>query len=140
MPPEFEIAGSDTLNVPASRMVGRAWLDHLATGMLPSRVKVVKAFFEPAARTVWHKHARGQIIHVVDGVLLVQERDNPPQAFVAGQTATCTPDVWHWHGADADHFLTQIAVIETQDDGEDATWGEQVDEDDYQSALASLRS
>jgi quercetin dioxygenase-like cupin family protein len=132
----FEIAGSDTLDVPAVRMTGRAWVDHLASGREPSRVRLVRAFFEPGARTVWHRHWRGQIIHVTDGVLIVQQRGQDAVAVGPGESSVCPPGEWHWHGAGPDRFLSHLAVIEPEDDGQDAEWGEPVSDAVYAECVA----
>lgn len=132
----FRIAGPDTSGVPRERITGRAWIDHLADAHPPSRVQLVKAFFEPGARTVWHRHWRGQIVHVTDGTMIVQQAGGVPVALAVGESLACPPGEWHWHGADAAHFLTQIAVIEVDEDGQDADWGDPVPNELYQPSAA----
>lgn len=133
----FQIIGPDTRDVPQERMTGRSWIDHLVSGLAPSRVRMAKAFFEPGARTVWHRHWRGQVVHVTDGTMIIQQCGQAPAALTAGESMACPPGEWHWHGADTSHFLTQIAVIEVDQDGQDADWGEPVPEELYRSSVAT---
>ncbi|MFZ4896386.1 cupin domain-containing protein [Plantibacter sp. Mn2098] len=133
----FELRKAETLHVPAERMIVRAWIELLGAGIALSRVRLVKAYLEPGARTVWHCHHRGQTIHVTDGVLLTQERGTAPERFTAGQTSVCAPGVWHWHGADDTHLLAHIAVIEEEDDGGEGTGAEPVTQEKYAAALRS---
>jgi quercetin dioxygenase-like cupin family protein len=136
----FKLAGDDTLVVPPSRLSGRGWADHLATGMAPSRMKLAKVYLTPGSHTSWHRHPRGQLLHVLTGNLIVQERDQPPRLYLTGETAVCTPDVEHWHGADPRHFTIQLAVVEADERNEDAVWGEMVTREEYAAALEAAFS
>jgi quercetin dioxygenase-like cupin family protein len=134
------ISADRTVRVPAEISVGRGWVDHIATGIPPSRVRMIKAYFEPGSRTSWHRHWNGQILHVTDGHLVVQERGSPAIAIGPGGSVSCTPDVWHWHGSDADHMLVVVAVVELDDNGHEAEWGEPVTDEEYAQALRSTFS
>ncbi|MFJ2262203.1 cupin domain-containing protein [Streptomyces sp. NPDC087844] len=50
------------------------------------RVDPVLVRFTPGARTNWHSHARGQVLHVTDGVGLVGTRDGRVVRTSAGET------------------------------------------------------
>jgi quercetin dioxygenase-like cupin family protein len=43
---------------------GDVWIDVIARGEEPSRVRVNVVRFGPVARNAWHAHADGQTIHV----------------------------------------------------------------------------
>jgi quercetin dioxygenase-like cupin family protein len=43
---------------------GDVWLDVIANGEEPSRVRVNVVRFAPGARNAWHAHAVGQTVHV----------------------------------------------------------------------------
>ena len=57
-----------TAKAPSETFTGDAWIDVIARGEEPSRVRVNVVRFAPGARNAWHAHAVGQTVHVVDGV------------------------------------------------------------------------
>lgn len=77
------------------------------------------------------------MVHVIDGIMIIQQRGQAPVALTAGESMACPPGEWHWHGSDPTYFFTQIAVIEVDQDGQDADWGEPVAEEHYRSSAAT---
>ncbi len=59
---------------PAATFTGDVYIDAIARGEEPSRIRVNAVRFTPGARTAWHSHARGQTLYVTDGKGLVQAR------------------------------------------------------------------
>jgi quercetin dioxygenase-like cupin family protein len=57
-----------TTKGPADRFIGDVWIDSLASGDPPSRMRVSVVRFAPGARNAWHVHAVGQTIHVTEGI------------------------------------------------------------------------
>ena len=58
-----------TAKGPAEWFTGDVWIDGIARGEEPSRVRVSAVRFTPSARTAWHSHAVGQVNwgdHVTD--------------------------------------------------------------------------
>ena len=47
---------------------------------------VAKVRFAPGSRTAWHSHARGQTLHVTQGIAWVQSRGGGTVELHAGQT------------------------------------------------------
>jgi quercetin dioxygenase-like cupin family protein len=47
------------------------------------------------------------------------------------------PGELHWHGAGANRFMTHLAMLEVDDDGSPATWGEHVTDEEYAAAPAA---
>jgi hypothetical protein len=47
----------------AEMFTGDVWLDVIAKGDEPSRIRVNIVRFSPGARTAWHAHAIGQTVH-----------------------------------------------------------------------------
>lgn len=83
---------------------------------------------------MWHSHAVGQYLHVVEGPALLQERGGDVVELCAGQTAYTDPGVEHWHGATPEQFMVHLSVTESP--GPDAglpetTWGEHVSDEEY---------
>ena len=66
-----------TAKGPAEWFTGDVFIDAIARGEEPSRVRVSAVRFTPAARTAWHAHAIGQTLYVTDGKGLVQSRGGP---------------------------------------------------------------
>ena len=57
----------------ADYFTGSVWVDEIAVGAEPSRVRLYRVSFEPGARTAWHTHPLGQVLHVLTGSGLVQK-------------------------------------------------------------------
>ena len=83
---------------PADWFTGQVWMDELAT--LPgTAVRALRVTFSPGARTAWHAHPGGQVLHVVDGVGRVHSAGGPVRQLRAGDTVVAGPGEQHWHGA-----------------------------------------
>jgi len=88
--------------------------------------------FAPGAHTAWHRHARGQTLHVLSGVALVQSRGQAVVRVLPGQTVYCPPGEEHWHGATPADFMVHLAMSENADDAAaSTTWLEHVTDDEY---------
>jgi quercetin dioxygenase-like cupin family protein len=118
---------------PAEWFTGDVWIDAIARGEGPSRVRVNAVRFTPGARTAWHCHALGQTLYVTDGVGRVQSRDADIVAIRAGDVIVTPADEWHWHGAAPDHFMTHLSITEAvlDDQGPETSWGEHVSDAEY---------
>lgn len=117
---------------PAAWFTGEVWLDAIDPGApLPSRMRALSVHFNPGARTAWHTHPFGQVLHVVEGVGRVQSRGGPVEQIRAGDTIRFEPDEEHWHGAAPATFMTHLALQEADDEGVPAYWGEQVSDEEY---------
>ena len=120
---------------PADMFTGDVWLDVIARGEEPSRLRVNAVHFAPGARTAWHTHAAGQTLHVTEGVGLVQSRGGDLVVMKPGDTVYTLPGEWHWHGAAPEHFMTHLAMWETVGEGQgpETTWGEHVSDEEYRA-------
>ncbi len=114
----------------ADWFTGAVWVDEIATPPEPARVRVVSVHFAPGARTAWHTHPLGQILHITEGEGLVQRRGAPPEAVRAGDTVEFGPGEEHWHGAGPATFMTHLAVHEVTDAGH-VRWGAHVTDEEY---------
>ena len=101
-------------------------MDQLAAPSEQTRLSMLRVHFSPGARTSWHKHPSGQILHVADGMGRIQARGEEVQTLRAGDTAVSLAGEWHWHGAASDAMMTMISVQGTDDDGAVVHWGEPV--------------
>jgi quercetin dioxygenase-like cupin family protein len=116
---------------PADWFTGTAYIDGLAPADMPSRLRAYRVHFTPAARTAWHTHPNGQLLHITDGVGRVQSRGGPVEQVVAGDTVRIEPGEEHWHGAAPSNFMTHIAFQLADEDGRDASWGDPVTDAEY---------
>ncbi len=121
----------DTAQGPAERFTGTVWIDQIAVASSPSRLRSNSVHFAPGARTAWHQHPYGQILHVTEGIGRVQERGGPVLEVRPGDTILTQPGEWHWHGAAPGNFMTHIGMHEAEDDGSDANWGDHVLDSEY---------
>jgi quercetin dioxygenase-like cupin family protein len=121
-----------TAKGPAERFTGDVWLDVIARGEEPSRVRVNAVHFSPGARTAWHSHARGQTLYVIEGRGLVQSRGGEITEINSGNMVVTPPDEVHWHGAAPEHFMAHLSITEGVDEGMVETdWRELVTDEEY---------
>jgi quercetin dioxygenase-like cupin family protein len=118
---------------PAEWFTGDVWIDGIARGEEPSRVRVSAVRFAPSARTAWHSHAVGQTLYVTEGRGLVQSRGGDLVGIRPGDIIWTPADEWHWHGAAPDHFMSHLSITEAApgDERPDADWAEHVTDEEY---------
>ena len=116
---------------PEKWFTGTVWIDEVITGALPSKLKVNRVSFEPAARTAWHTHPVGQALHVTHGVGLVQLKGEPIQQIQSGDSVWIEANELHWHGAAPGHTMVHLAMQEADDQGVDVVWLEHVTDAEY---------
>jgi quercetin dioxygenase-like cupin family protein len=87
--------------------------------------------FTPGARTAWHTHPNGQTIYVTEGVGRVSRRGGQVEVVRPGDRVFFEPGEDHWHGASPTRFMTHLSLVEVDADGNSATWGEHVSDDQY---------
>jgi quercetin dioxygenase-like cupin family protein len=116
---------------PADWFTGTVWIDPIVLGEEPSRMRANRVSFEPAARTAWHTHPVGQTLHVLTGFGLVQLQGQPIQEIHPGDTVVIAPNERHWHGAAASSTMVHLALQETDAQGIDVVWMEQVTDAEY---------
>src|SRR5256886_6406467 len=123
-----------TTNPPPEWFTGRAYIDQITPPDGASRLRTFRVHFTPGARTAWHTHPHGQVLHVTDGVGRVQRRGGPVEQLHVGDTVRIEPGEEHWHGAGASHFMTHLAIHEAGEDGVDADWGDHVSDEEYDAS------
>jgi quercetin dioxygenase-like cupin family protein len=118
---------------PADWFSGDVWIDPIARGEEPSRIRVSAVRFTPGARTAWHSHVLGQTLYVTEGAGLAQCRGGEIVKIRPGDVVYTPPDEWHWHGAAPEHFMTHISMTEGIPSGDkpETDWGSQVTDAEY---------
>ena len=121
----------ETVAGPIDWFTGSVYIDAVAAPSGASRVSVSNVHFTPGARTHWHTHPNGQSIWVTEGVGFCQRRGGPVEVIRPGDRVFFEPGEDHWHGALPTRFMTHIAIVEVDDEGIPATWGDAVSDEDY---------
>ena len=116
---------------PADWFTGTVFLDPVAEPSGHSRVSASSVHFTPGARTAWHTHPNGQTIWVTEGVGLCQSRGGPVEVIRPGDRVFFEPGEEHWHGAAATRFMTHIAILQVDAEGNNATWLDHVTDEEY---------
>jgi 4-carboxymuconolactone decarboxylase len=93
----------------------------------PGALRISHRWFEPGARSAWHRHVDGQLLFVEKGRARVQKRGAPLRELGVGDSDYTSPNVDHWHGATPDQELYQVAV----GFGEATDWLEKVSDEQY---------
>jgi quercetin dioxygenase-like cupin family protein len=120
---------------PEQLFSGDVWIDTIATGQEPSRIRVNIVRFAPSARTAWHSHALGQTLYVTEGAGLVQSRGEEITQIRPGDVVYTPADEWHWHGATPDDFMAHISMTEGVGESQkpESSWGDQVTDAEYKA-------
>src|SRR3984885_1614442 len=115
-----------TVKGPAEMFTGDVWIDSVAQGEEPSRVRVNLVRFTPGARTAWHSHDGGQTLYVTEGVGRVQARGQDIVELRPGDVVFAPDGEEHWHGASPVDFMTHLSMTEGG-----PHWGSHVTEAEY---------
>lgn len=91
--------------------------------------RFASVFFGPGARTYWHWHEHGQLLHVLTGRGWVCTRGEAAQLLYPGDVVWVPPGEQHWHGAGPDSVMCHLAVSLGT-----TNWLEEVTAADYRTA------
>jgi quercetin dioxygenase-like cupin family protein len=108
----------------SATFTGRVWADPVLAA--EDGVTVNAVFFEPGARTHWHSHDVGQVLHVTHGEGWVQVRGGDGTMITAGDVVHIGPGEEHWHGAAPTSYVLHVAVSLGGHE-----WLEPVSDEDY---------
>jgi quercetin dioxygenase-like cupin family protein len=126
--------GLDTAAGREDWFTGSVYIDTVAAPSAGSRLSASSVHFTPHARTAWHMHPNGQTIWVLEGVGLAQRRGGPIEVIRPGDRVFFEPGEDHWHGAAPNRFMTHIAMLEVDAEGNPAIWGDHVSDEEYAAA------
>ena len=127
----------ETMAGPSDRFTGAVYIDAVAAPSNGSRLNASRVHFTPGARTAWHTHPNGQTIYVTEGLGLAQRRGGAIELIRPGDRVFFEPGEEHWHGAAPDRFMTHLAMLDVDDDGNAAAWGDHVTDEEYGAAPTS---
>ncbi len=131
---QFTRSAGQSATGPADWFTGTVFIDSIRNPDEHSAVGCAHVRFTPGARTAWHTHPKGQTLYVTDGIGYVATRSNGVQEIRPGDVVYIEPDEEHWHGAAPGRFMTHLAMLEVDDEGNPATWGDHVSEEEYGAA------
>jgi quercetin dioxygenase-like cupin family protein len=126
----------ETRRGPSEWFTGEVYIDAVAAPSDASPLSASSVHFTPGARTAWHTHPNGQTIWVTEGIGLAQRRGGPVEVIRPGDRVFFEPGEDHGHGAAPTRFMTHLALVEVDDEGHPATWGERVTDEEYGAAPA----
>jgi quercetin dioxygenase-like cupin family protein len=129
--------GLETGRGPSDWFTGTVYIDTVASPSAGSRLSASSVHFTPGARTAWHTHPNGQTIWVTEGMGLAQRRGGPVEVIRPGDRVFFEPGEDHWHGATSNRFMTHLALLDVDDEGGVAAWGDHVTDAEYDAANAT---
>jgi quercetin dioxygenase-like cupin family protein len=126
-----------TVKTPAQNFTGDVYLNPIFGGDGTSRLVVALVRFTPGARTNWHSHANGQLLHCTDGIGLVATRDGTTIRIRPGDSVWTPAGEEHWHGGTADNMMCHYAILDETPAADATTWLEPVTDEQYAAAQAT---
>lgn len=117
---------------PTTNFTGNAWNTALVGDDSTYNTVIGNVYFEPGARSNWHRHPSGQILIITDGVGYHQIRGQSRQTIKKGDVVRCPPNAEHWHGASPDTGMLQMYILPKTENGI-VTWLEAVTDEEYTS-------
>jgi quercetin dioxygenase-like cupin family protein len=134
------VARPPTAKGPAATFTGDVWVDGLYADPTQERARLSVVRFAPYARSHWHSHRLGQVLHILEGVALLGSRDGTVIEARPGNTIYTAPGEEHWHGAAPDRFMAHLVLMEGDRSDEPQTlWGEAVTDVSYRAPRTSTR-
>jgi quercetin dioxygenase-like cupin family protein len=98
--------GGDTVKV-GSTFTGEVWLDMIHAD---NQIAMGHVTFTPCARTHWHTHEEGQILHVTQGSGWICDKGGEPKRIKKGDMIWAPAGTTHWHGADNGTLMAHLAI------------------------------
>jgi quercetin dioxygenase-like cupin family protein len=120
---------------PEDWFTGEVWINPIVEPKPESDLSVISVHSHPGARTAWHTHVGGQILHVTDGEGRVQSRGGPIETIHPGDVVHTPAQEWHWHGAAAHHHMTHTSITQGS-----PTFGAHVTDAEYRGSSAERSS
>jgi len=127
-PPEMTVWRAEDGIVPAPSRVSSGPFDvqMLLSSRTDGEMTAMRAFVPAGVVTHWHSHPRGQLLHVLSGVGLVQRDGGDIVEVRPGDSIWFAPGEKHWHGATRNSAFSYLSVQPVKD-GTAAHWMESVE-------------
>jgi quercetin dioxygenase-like cupin family protein len=115
---------TETSTGPSEWFAGTVYMDPVAAPAGAYGVSATNVHFTPGSRTAWHAHPSG----------LAQGRGDAIEVIQPGDRVFFAPGEDHWHGASASRFMTHLSLVQADAEGNTATWGSHVTDEEYAAA------
>ncbi len=116
---------------PGEWFTGTVWMEPSpASGETPD-AGIFRVSFEPGARTNWHTHPEGQILHVVTGTGRAQREGGEVVEIRTGDVVYFAPGERHWHGAAPGSAMVHVAINPATSSDGGTDWMEPVTDEEY---------
>lgn len=109
---------------------GHAYLTPLVSKDKNNNFSAGSVTFDPGARTNWHTHPKGQVLLVIEGQGLYQEKGKPVRPIKKGDVVNIPENTEHWHGASSTSTMVHVAITNYEGE-EQVTWLQPVTDKDY---------
>lgn len=119
--------------LPKEWFTGNAFLTPLVAKDKNNDFSAGSVTFAPVARTNWHTHPKGQVLLVIEGNGLYQEKGKPAQAIKKGDVVNIPENIEHWHGATATTKMVHVAITNFKENVQ-VTWLNPVTEEEFSLA------
>ncbi|MCL6443181.1 MAG: cupin domain-containing protein [Alicyclobacillus sp.] len=114
----------------STTFTGTVWVDPVAQ---TDGIVINQVFFEPGARTYWHRHEIAQILFISHGCGIVANEAGEVHSVRAGDVVYIPIGEKHWHGADANTYMLHLAISLGKTE-----WLEEVPPEAYESAVGGV--
>lgn len=119
--------------LPSDWFTGSAYIHPLVTKDHNNGFSAGAVTFSRGARTNWHSHPKGQVLIVIAGNGLYQEKGSAARQLKKGDVVNIPENIEHWHGASSAESMTHIAITNYLDEVQ-VRWLQRVSEDEYMAA------
>jgi quercetin dioxygenase-like cupin family protein len=120
-------------SLPGDWFIGNAFLHPLVGKDKNNNFSAGNVSFEVNARTNWHTHPKEQVLLIIDGQGLYQEKGKPAKQIRKGDVINIPENIEHWHGASSTSQITHIAITNYEGDNQ-VNWLQPVSADEYSTA------
>jgi quercetin dioxygenase-like cupin family protein len=119
----------ERFQAPGTFFTGEVWVDPVIDPPRPASAGASRVSFTPGARTNWHSHPIGQILHVMSGSGFVMWQDGPAWRIEEGDSVWIGADEVHAHGAAPDSAMCHMAITEHPENTDSQFFGPVSDEE-----------
>ena len=123
--------GASSQRGPAEWFTGSVWRDALPPPEGSPDVAVSRVLFDPGARTHWHTHPEGQILHVVSGTGRAQTEGAESVGIGPGDVVYFVTGERHRHVAAPDNAMVHPAINPAASSDGGTDWQGPVTDEEY---------
>ena len=111
--------------------IGNAWINFLSSSDENYDYNIVLATFEEDATLDWHKHKTGQILIILEGEGIYQEKGKDAVLVKKGDIIKTSVNIEHWHSSTPNSKVSYLAIY----GNEPTVWTEKLTKKYYDSII-----